>query len=186
MGSVAGMAAFLHMLGACVTQKANAPDERTGTLLLHATHTEAYCKGVAPRPEDRPTARPWQGVLHVRPASEVDARGQAINDVRLPVVDSIRTGADGKGMTTLPPGSYILIGHDHMDDRHYHHLLKTHAEATPHRRAIDKDCLAQWLRGPFPVFTITAGHTMRVEHHGHGECSWNSVPCAAWMGPLPP
>jgi hypothetical protein len=157
-----------------------------GILHLETTHTEAYCKGVAPRPEDYPTAQPWSGVLYIRKAVDVDAKDRAMNDVKRAPVDSIRTDGSGHGSIALTPGQYILLDADRATDRRYHQLLRDHAEATPHRAAIDKACMDDWLRGPFPAFTITAKDTTRVDHHTQGQCSWNSVPCAMWRGPLPP
>jgi hypothetical protein len=186
MGSVIGVLLTVLSSGCAKRPLARAPHGQVGVLHVHATHTEAYCKGVAPRPEDYPTAQPWSGVLYLRSAGTLDEQGRAFNDVRRPVLDSIRTDDIGHGQLDLPPGTYILIDRDRATDRRYHQLLKDHAQATPHRGAIDKDCLDQWLRGPFSTVTIVADDVTPVDHHTISKCSWNSVPCAPWMGPLPP
>lgn len=187
MSQIRGGLLLVTLLAGCVTQK---PTERildeTGVLHLHTTRTEAYCKGVAPRHENLPTAQPWSTTLYIRTAGNQDGRGGAENDLKLAILDSLRTDDHGQGRLRLPPGTYILIDHDRATDRRYHQLLKDHAEETQHRGAADKDCLDKWMRGPFALFTITAGDTTMVEHHISGKCPWSTVPCAPWNGPLPP
>ncbi len=186
MGTGIGVMIML-LTASCVTKKVNGPDKRSiGVLHLEATHTEAYCKGVPPRPEDHIAPQPWSTVLYVREAGPVDARGQAKNDPTRPVVDSIRTMDNGQGFLRLPPGSYILVDRDRVDDRRYQQLLKDHAEPVRYRGAIDKDCLDKWLHASYSAFTITKGDSTQVAHNTHLKCSWERVPCAPWQGPLPP
>ncbi len=181
-----GLFSLAFVFGGCRTRGPVINAIPHGVLHVHHTHTEAYCKGMAPGPGDYPTAQPWSGVLYLREAGTLDEQGRAFNDPDRPVVDSIHTGADGHGTLQLLPGVYLLLDHERVRDRRYHQLLKDHAKATPHRSAIDKACLDKWLRGPFGTVTITAGDTTHVPHHTVGKCSWNSVPCAPWHGPLPP
>ena len=157
----------------------------SGTLHLHCTWTEPYCGGAEPDPSDYPRPQPWSGKMFIR-AARPDSSGKlAINDLREPT-GMIEMNAEGHGYLRLPPGDYLLIDEDRVDDRKYRQLLRDHTKPAKYNEPIDTACLRQWLRGPFGVFTITSGDTLFAEYPLHGQCPWYSTPCVRYNGPLPP
>ena len=156
-----------------------------GVLHLHCTYTAPYCGGADPGLEGMPRPEPWQGRLFLRTAAP-DSTGMAVNDPRLPILDTMRTDSMGNGYRKLPVGWYLLLDQDRVDDRRYRQLLKDHARPAMHTEPIDKACLDRWLRGPFGVVTIRGGDTTHVELPLFDQCPWYNTPCVSYHGPLPP
>jgi len=162
------------------------PARNTGVLHLHATYTAPYCGGADPGPEGMPQAQPWRGAMYLRRAMPDSTGLFALNDLRSPIVDTLRTDGTGNGTVVLPAGTYLLLDRDLVDDQRYQQLLKDHAKPTLHTEPIDKDCLERWLHGPFGVITITGGDTTHVELPLFDQCPWYNTPCLHYNGPLPP
>ena len=167
-------------------RKAPSSAKQHGVLHLHATYTAPYCGGADPGPEGMPRTEPWQGPLFLRSATADSTGLFAINDLRSPIMDTVRTDRTGNGYVVLPAGSYLLLDQDQVDDKRYRQLLKDHAKPTLHTEPIDKDCLDRWLHGPFGVITITGGDTSHVELPLFDQCPWYNTPCVHYHGPLPP
>lgn len=136
--------------------------------------------------DERGRARPWKGAHYLRQANPLAGQDQALNDTKRPIIDSIFTDDAGQGFLTLPQGSYILLDKDRVSNRRYRTLLREYAKGKTNYTPIDTACLRKWLSGPFDVLTITAGDTTHVTRSLTGKCSWNSVPCTRYSGPLPP
>jgi hypothetical protein len=116
-----------------------------------------------------------------------DSTGRfAPNDLRSPVVDTIRTNHEGHGWLSLPAGTYLILDRERVDRTAHDQLLREHRKPALHTEAIDTACLRRWLHGPFPVHTLIAGDTLHMELPLHGQCPWYSVPCREYNGPLPP
>ena len=164
------------------------PDQsqRSGFLHLHCTWTEPYCGGAEPDPEQLPRPTPWRTTFFVR-ATIPDSSGRtAFNDPDAPLADSVVTGADGQGTTTLPTGDYLLIDRDRVDRVRHDRILRDHAKPSGANDAADPDCLRRWLLGPFQVIRITPDDTLSVRIDERGNCPWYSTPCVSYHGPLPP
>lgn len=181
------------LLGACVVNRTTNRGEmypwheaRSGVLHLRTTHTAPYCGGADPGPDGMPKPGPWQGMMFLRPATPDSTGRMALNDLTLPVTDTIRTDRTGNGYRTLKAGTYVLLDQDRVDDRRYRQLLKDHAEARMYTEAIDKACLEHWLRGPFGAVAIVAGDTTRIDLNLFDQCPWYNTPCVGYLGPLPP
>lgn len=158
----------------------------TGVLHLNATYTAPYCGGADPGPEGMPRPHPWQGAMFLR-AAQPDSTGLlALNDLRSPIIDTIRTDASGQGHVRIPAGTYLLLDHDRVDDTRYRRLLRDHAKPKLYTEAIDQECMHRWLHGPFGVITIPSGDTLRIDLPLYGKCSWYDTPCVHYFGPLPP
>lgn len=157
-----------------------------GVLHLHATWSEPWCGGTEPDPHEWPRTTPWSGWRYIRAAAPDSTGRFAINDINLPVRDSIRTDGTGNGHLKLPPGNYLLLDRDRVDRITHDRLLHDFAKPSPHQDAVNKECLKQWLHGPFGVITIAAGDTLHVDLPLHGPCPWYSTPCVNYRGPLPP
>lgn len=124
--------------------------------------------------------------MYIR-AAKPDSTGRfAINEIELPIIDSIRTDGNGHGYLTLPTGSYLLLDRERKDRTTHDQLLRDFAKPSLHQDAVDQECLKRWLHGPFGVITIPAGDTLHVELPMHGQCPWYSTPCVEYHGPLPP
>jgi hypothetical protein len=157
-----------------------------GIIHLYATYTAPYCGGADPGPEGMPRPQPWRGALYLR-AAQPDSTGRfALNDLRSPIIDTIRTDDSGNGHVRLPAGNYLLLEQDRTDDKRYNELLRDHAKPTMHTQPIDTACMRRWLHGPFGVITITGGDTLHIDLPMHGRCAWYDTPCVNYFGPLPP
>jgi hypothetical protein len=161
------------------------PTRTTGMLHLHATYTAPYCGGADPG-DDVPRPQPWQGTMYLRRAMPDSTGLFALNDLRSPIVDTLRTDGSGNGTVVLLAGTYLLLDRDLVDDQRYQQLLKDHAKPTLHTEPIDQECMDRWLHGPFGVVTITGGDTNHVELPLFDQCPWYSTPCVRYDGPLPP
>ncbi len=157
-----------------------------GMLHLYCAYTAPYCGGADPGPEGMPRPQPWRGPMYLRPALPDSSGRFAINDLNIPIFDTIRTDGDGHGYLELLTGTYLLLEQDRVDDRRYLQLLRENAKATMHTEPIDTACMRQWLRGPFGVISIMGGDTLHVELPMHGRCPWYDTPCVSYFGPLPP
>lgn len=161
-------------------------EQTTGILHLHATYTAPYCGGADPGPDGMPRPQPWQGAMYLRRVVPDSTGLFAINDLNMPVHDTVRTDRMGNGHLVLPAGAYLLLDKDRVDDVRYLRLLKDHAKPALYTEPIDKACLDRWLHGPFGVITITGGDTTHVDLPLFDQCPWYSTPCVHYNGPLPP
>lgn len=162
------------------------PGGKHGVLHLRATWSEPWCGGMEPEPGVWPRTTPWRGRMYIR-AAKPDSTGRfAINDVDLPIFDTIRTDGSGNGYLALPPGHYLVLDRDRVDRARHDQILRDFARPTPHQDAVNKDCLKQWLHGPFGVIRIAARDTLHLDLPLHGQCPWYSNPCVNYRGPLPP
>ena len=157
-----------------------------GILHLNVTYTAPYCGGVDPGDEGMPQAQPWRGAMYLRSAVSDSTGLFALNDLRSPIVDTLRTDGSGIGSVVLPAGTYLLLDRDRMNDRRYQQLLKDHSKSAMYTEPIDKACMDRWLHGPFGVITITGGDTTHVELPLFDQCPWYNTPCVRYNGPLPP
>jgi hypothetical protein len=188
------LAIFLVLFSmACSTMQRWSPGDpssrdrslRNGVLHVSATYQPAYCGGADPG-LDYPRAHPWQGPMYLR-LVQVDSIGIfALNDIDVPLFDSVRTDGLGQGYVSLPEGAYLLLDRDRVDDRRYRHLLVEHSKPTLHTQPIDTACLMRWLHGPFGVVNIRPGDTTHVDLPFLGHCPWNDTPCVSYFGPYPP
>lgn len=158
----------------------------TGVLHIHATWTEPWCGGAHPEPGEWPLTRPWSGRMYVRPARPDSTGRFAMNELAVPIFDSIKMDGTGHGWLTLPAGTYLIMERDRTDRARHDRLLREHAGPTMHTAAIDTACMRRWLHGPFPVHAITADDTLHMDLPLHGQCPWYATPCVAYFGPLPP
>ncbi len=157
-----------------------------GVLHLHCTWTEPYCGGAEPDPSDYRRPAPWAGRMFMRAAITNSTGKMAINDLRQPILDSIRMDSAGHGYLTLPVGQYLLLDRDRVNDRRARQLRQDHTRPAMYTEPIDTACLRQWLHGPFGVLSITSGDTLHMEYPMHGQCPWYATPCVRYNGPLPP
>ncbi|MFN8352704.1 MAG: hypothetical protein U0U25_14650 [Flavobacteriales bacterium] len=183
--SVATICSFISCTGARPVYEGK-PNNEPGVLHLHATYTEAYCGGADPGPDGMPRPQPWRGPMYLRVATPDSNSNMALNDLQLPIVDTIRTDATGNGTLTLPAGQYLLLDQEHVDDTRYRQLMELHDRPALGQQMIDTACLKRWLRGPFGVVTIRGGDTTRVELPLFGHCPWHATPCLPYLGPYPP
>ena len=177
---------LLVLLSSCAQQQAVMDGFlESGTLHVHCTWTEPWCGGAEPDPADHPRPRPWSGKLFIR-AARPDSTGKlALNDLHEPS-GPIEMNAEGHGYVRLPPGNYVLIDADRVDERRYRALLRDYTMPAKYNEPIDTACLRAWLVGPFGVHTITSGDTLHVDHSMNGTCPWYATPCVRYNGPLPP
>lgn len=173
---------FLCLVMAC--SGAQLPDKHqktyttTGTLLQVA----AYCKGVAPTDDE------WRRHHEPRPYPQqrLYVRAGRTNDISLPVLHEVVTDNEGKFDIQLPEGVYCIVANEKKDGHYYNQLLEAYREGSRNRSPIDEDCLKKWLEKPLAVIEITEQDTPAVTITVRHKCSWDSVPCTGYSGPLPP
>jgi hypothetical protein len=186
-----GLLILALVFPACNSSKEKSKGEPTGVrgsgvLHLHCTWTEPYCGGAEPDPSDYPRPQPWGGRMFIRSARPDSSGKSALNDLRIPIFDSIDMNGEGHGYLALPSGAYLLLDRDRKDDRKARQLSKDHAKPVMYTEPIDTACLRRWLQGPFAVFAITSGDTLHLEYPMYGQCPWYATPCVRYNGPLPP
>lgn len=157
-----------------------------GILHIHSTWTDPHCGGALLIQEDGRHALPWNGPHYVRLVDAAPGADKALNDVDRPIIDTLRTQGDGHGYLALAPGPYIIVDKDRINDKQYQTYRRKYATGNDHYDPIDTACLRQWMHGPFKVVRITAGDTTHAPVALSGRCSWHSVPCRQYKGPLPP
>ncbi|MFM9984312.1 MAG: hypothetical protein ACKVOK_03720 [Flavobacteriales bacterium] len=150
---------------------------------IQAWQTSQYCGGARPSDEmlqEFQTPKPLSGQLCFIRKSET-------NKISSTPVASATTDNLGKINIALAPGTYCLVLPNKVDSAAYKMYLTKFGEATPNYSAIDKKCLDQWFKKPELVFTVTdAKQPTTAEFTIHHPCSWHTIPCADYSGPLPP
>lgn len=159
-------------------------NQNTGVLDIRSWWTNPQCGGALLEEDDRRSADPWKGPHYIRNA--MPQNGQAFNDLKLDIVDSLFTNEDGIGTLELSPGNYIVIDRDLMNDDHYERILREFGKGSQYYSPVETTCLHMWLRGPFDVVQLSTGDTTYFTRSIAGRCSWDRVPCSDHSGPLPP
>lgn len=156
--------------------------EKASNVHIQLTTTASYCGGAYPSDETLAqlrTPKPESQVkIFIRKGSE--------NDLSKPVFKEDVSDASGKISLFLPPGTYAVVYANKADSTHYKSLLSTFHTTTQYRTKIDKACLDAWVKKPELVITVTANEAVESTLNRHVNCSWNSVPCSGYTGPLPP
>lgn len=166
----------------CKNKKNAASKSDEVTVVINVTRSGVYCGGA------RPTDQMLEEIQSAKPFADkaIYVRLGAENDLSKKVVATAKTGADGKVILSLPLGTYSLVDDSRKDDVRYKALLKQFETPPMYYGPMDKGCLATWLSTPDLTFTVAAGANNVFQVNYSDKCSWQSIPCAQYNGPLPP
>ena len=142
------------------------------------TSSSSYCGGVAPTPEQEAyyhQPKPVSCWLYLREGSR--------NDLRKPIVDSVKTNEQGYCEFRLPKGEYLIISSEQRDEAFIERVAASESDYL----SVDKLCLKSWLdRGMFQVNVVDSNIT-NLDHNYHYRCFVPyALPCLDYNGPYPP
>jgi hypothetical protein len=159
------------------------PETVFKNVTIQAWQTSQYCGGARPTDEmlqEFQTPKTLTGQLCFIRKSET-------NKISSMPVASATSDNQGKINIALAPGTYCLVLPNKVDSAAYKMYLTKFGEATANYSAIDKKCLDQWFQTPELVFTVKdPKQALETEFTIHHPCSWHTIPCVDYSGPLPP
>lgn len=169
---------FLYFIFCCLLMSYQA--ECQVAVNIQITQTSSYCGGAAPPRElieQLNTPVPLAGkIIYLRKGKTNKLCKKTIE---------LKSDANGEIASLLDPGFYAVVDDTKKDKAHYSELRKRYSKPAEHNGAIDIDCLDEWIKTPHQVIEVTADQT-RFQINFHQSCSWNSLPCVQYRGPMPP
>jgi hypothetical protein len=151
-------------------------------VLIDVTSTSSYCGGAHPSDELLEQLRTPTPIANL----EIFIREGEINDLKKPIIFQGKSDANGKVNCKLPRGNFVIVFKEKSDEKYYNSLLENFNEDTQYRSKIDVKCLNEYIQKPDLKIEVGVNSTLRFSINKHQECSWSSVPCSAYQGPLPP
>lgn len=171
--------AFLFF-SACALQQSNTSEKAAvnGTVL----RVKAHCGGARLSEERyKEIQKP-----HEYPNKKLFVKKGKWNDLEASVVLEFISDSTGHFSFSLPPGEYCIVDEYKNDKTNYDKLLNQFKKPTQHYSAISPSCLKEWFKTPDGVLTVPANGVNNFIVTFNDKCSWNSVPCVTYHGPLPP
>lgn len=156
---------------------------KTGSpITLFFTQTSSYCGGAAPPEEllqSLTTPIPLTGEkFYVR-------KGNKNNPDEKPILEWV-SDANGIASFHLNPGEYYVVFENKLDRSTFEEYVNIYGKGNNYYGPIDTKCLEEWLLKPELVFIVSDTGENSFTINTHKPCSWNSVPCTQYTGPLPP
>jgi biopolymer transport protein ExbD len=150
---------------------------------INLTTTQSYCGGAVPTNEMEMELQTPKKLAN----TTIYIREGLINDWSMPIVAQGVSDENGVVKVELTDGSYSIVFENKADNKEFKNLLELYGEKTIHREAIDEECLKNYMSQPEAVVTVANGKTgSAIIINKHIPCSWNSIPCSGYHGPLPP
>jgi hypothetical protein len=147
------------------------------------TSTGAHCGGV------RLPNEQMKQLMTPKPISDKTVyikKGTVNSFDNTAIIAEVKTDASGAFTVELPPGNYFLVDEKKKDRTFYDRVLNDHKTKTEYYSAVDTICLRSWYETPDVLFEVKKGKKSTVTVNYAGRCSWNSIPCVQYTGPLPP
>lgn len=181
------------VFASCASKRTNSSSNSSGkeesdsniksVVWINLTTTASYCGGAAPTDEiiqDLQTPKKLtQTTIYIR-EGETNSWSQ-------PIIAKGISDENGVVSVELKDGTYCVVFENKAEKSAYDNLIKLYGEKTPYRDAVDVECLKTFMEQPEAVFTVKNGKTeSAVIINQHQPCSWHSVPCSGYHGPLPP
>ena len=179
---------LLMLVISCTTQQSGTIQTKPAEVVfknvtIQVWETSQYCGGARPTDEMLnaiQTPKPLAGQLCF-------IRKNETNSTSSTPIASATSDANGKINVTLASGTYCVVFPNKVDSAAYKMYLTKFGEATSNYSAIDKKCLDKWFQTPEHVFSISdPKQPFQTEFTIHRSCSWNTIPCVDYSGPLPP
>lgn len=173
---------FILFSSAAICKK----DKKTFMIQGQLTTTESWCGGMRPTPEIEKNLR----IPKALPNTKIYIRKGTVNDPKSKIIQTVTSDANGNFSVKLPAGKYVIVDEKKKDRKYAEELLKKFEKETQNYSAIDKNCLEEWLKTPDFTFEIDANGTLKnmdtLKVNYHLPCSFRSVPCVQYRGPMPP
>jgi hypothetical protein len=164
----------------CSSKSVSGKGGKSVTVLF--TQTSSYCGGAAP-PEEL-----LQSLATPIPLSAEKfciRKGNKNNPDESPLLELV-SGPDGYASFALIPGEYYIVFENKQDRSTFEEYVKIYGKGNDYYGPIDTKCLEEWLVKPELVFIVSETGENSFTINTHKPCSWNSVPCTQYTGPLPP
>jgi hypothetical protein len=148
---------------------------------IKATKTTSYCGGARPTPEiekSHRTKRPYANTtVYIRKGSK--------SNYLTPAFATVKTDSLGMAKIGLPEGDFVFVFENKANENTFEETLKL-VDESPEYRSIDKECLQRFYEKPDAQINVTKDSENRVVMHRHFKCAWSELPCAVYVGDLPP
>ena len=171
---------FASCIGIQTSQKESGKVKVSGTV----TQTFSYCGGA--RPSNEMLAKlaepnPFSNkVLVILKGNKNDFTCNSRWNL------AINSDSIGNFSAVLEPGEYCIVDEFKSNQTNYDDILKKYATESTNYSAVDPKCLKDWFSTPDAVFTVTKSGVKDLSIVYHHPCSWRSIPCVNYHGPLPP
>jgi len=152
------------------------------SVAIQFTYTSSYCGGAEPPQEllnTLATPQPFTG-------EKIYIKKGKINKPDDPIEAESIINENGLVKLNLPPGEYYVVFENKVDRATYEEFVKNYGTGSAYYEPIDIKCLDTWLSTPELTFTAIASSENSYSVNSHKNCPWNSVPCAGYIGSLPP
>jgi hypothetical protein len=150
-------------------------------VVVQLNYTESYCGGARPTEEllaEMSQSKPMVGErLYLR-------KGSA-NNIDEPVVASEITDNSGKAIFHVKSGQYCVVRASKSDNAQSEKWRKELLKGNELYGPVDIECLKKWLATPELVIEVGENGPLKFELLINKPCTWNSIPCAQYIGPLP-
>jgi hypothetical protein len=182
MKAISAIIVLVILVGSCTDKKSVATQNADMLdIVIQLNQTESYCGGARPTEEmltELSQPKPLAGErLYVRKGSE--------NNIDEPVVASEITDKTGKAIFHLAPGKYCIVRAPKSDNLQTEKWKKELLKGNEFYAPIDIECLKKWLATPELVIEVGENGPLKFELLINKPCTWNSIPCAQYIGPLP-
>ncbi len=174
-------------LGACANNTSNiaelSPDivNEKIEVRFHLTETEAYCGGAKPPQELLDELNTPKAMAN----TSIFLRNDTVNNIEDSIDYTFTSNQEGWINAKLPAGQYSVVFADKKDRKTYEDMLEQYKTSTRLYKAIDTDCLQSYFRQPEKVIHVTEKGENKYEIKNRKHCK-RSVPCATYIGPVPP
>lgn len=149
---------------------------------IRVTETSAYCGGAKPSQEILDELNTPKSL----PKTTIYLRKGEVNDVEQSIDYALKSDEKGLINVMLPAGKYSIVFDNKKDQSKYEELLDQYGKPTDAYKAIDTNCLQTYFRKPEKVIHVERSAENEFSVNYRNRCSWGSVPCAIYIGPIPP
>jgi hypothetical protein len=166
----------------CVDKKFVAtPNAGMLEVVVQLNYTESYCGGA------RPTEEMLAEMSQPKPmvCERLYLRKGIVNNIDEPVIASEITDNSGKAIFHVKPGQYCVVRASKSDNAQSEKWKKELLKGNELYAPLDMDCLKKWLATPELIIEVGENGPLKFELLINKPCTWNSIPCAQYIGPLP-
>lgn len=148
---------------------------------IKATKTTTYCGGAEPTPEIEKSHRTKRAYAN----TTIYIREDSINTYFTEPYAVVKTDSLGLAKIALPEGEFVFVFENKADENSFNQTLKLVAESSNYR-SINELCFRRFYEKPEAKITVSNNGINKVVMHRHFECPWTQIPCAVYVGNLPP
>lgn len=161
--------------------------KKSFTISGNITSTYSYCGGARPTPEMEQDARTPKALA----GKTIYLRAGEKNDVKKPILQSISSNDKGQFELKLAAGKYVIVEERKKDRKFVEEVLEKYKEKSAYYTAVNPECIEKWLQTPDFSFEIDEKGKLKsgekiLQINYHQPCSFRSIPCVSYTGPMPP